>query len=383
MCLLPELVNRYAWATPSPDALRIIKEFSPIVEIGCGANAYWAKIMQEEGIDVVAYDIEIGDGGKIIGKGSSKKHGKKQQHQQQQQEQPSTKIARKGGPTMLKEHKDRTLFLCYPDEEGEGMGAECLEHYDGEYVIHVGESILDSNYSMDQAPWGRSSSSDFQERLIAEYHCLIKVEIPNWLHVRDTISVWKRSRTCTIVFAADSDDDGEDEDEEIEYRHIPYNERLPINLAAPCCAHLLPKVTTGEGTDSNGKKQKNGTKEKEENEEEAAAEEEVPVVQKMRSNSSESSEGRKEKKKKTKKRKAPDQQVLSPVFSPPGILGIRSRERADSTDSERKSKKHKHGRGRSHSLGSHQSIDSLFEDSDEENPTAKYRISYGNYVTPW
>ena len=368
-------MNRYAWATPSPDALRIIKEFAPIVEIGCGANAYWAKQMQEEGIDVVAYDIEIDDGGKIIGKGSSsKKHEK-------EQEQSSTKIARKGGPTKLKEHRDRTLFLCYPDEEGEGMGAECLEHYLGEYVIHVGESILDSNFSMDQAPWGRSSSSDFQERLVAEYHCIIKVELPNWLHVRDTISVWKRSRTCTIVFAADSDDDdGEDEDEEIEYRYIPCNERLPINLAAPCCAHLLPKAKTGGGTDSNGKKQKNGTKEKEEAEAEEVV---VPVVQKKRSNSAESSEGQKEKKKKkTKKRKAPDQQVLSPMFSPPGILGIRSRERADSTDSERKRKKHKHGRERSHSLGS-QSIDSLFEDSDEANPTAKYRISYGNYVTPW
>ena len=74
--------------------------------------------------------------------------------------------------------------------------------------------------------------------------------------------------------------------------------------------------------------------------------------------------------------------MLSPVFPQPGILGIRSRERADSTDSDRKRKKQKQGRGRSHSVGS-QSIDSLFEDSDEEDLTGKYRISYGDYVTPW
>jgi hypothetical protein len=46
------------------------------------------------------------------------------------------------------------------------------------------------------------------------------------------------------VFAADDDDDedgdGEDqEDEEVQYRHIPVEERLPTDLAAPCLQHLL------------------------------------------------------------------------------------------------------------------------------------------------
>jgi hypothetical protein len=99
---------------------------------------------------------------------------------------------------------------------------------------------------MEQTPWGRSSSSDFQQRLASEFHCILKVELPNWLHVRDTISVWKRSAKSTIIFAADSEEE-DDEDEEIEYRHIPVNERLPMNLAAPCCTHLLPqKLSKGE-----------------------------------------------------------------------------------------------------------------------------------------
>jgi hypothetical protein len=54
--------------------------------------------------------------------------------------------------------------------------------------------------------------------LAAEFHCLLKVSLSNWLHVRDSISVWKRSETCTIVFAADDDDDedGDGEDQEDE-----------------------------------------------------------------------------------------------------------------------------------------------------------------------
>lgn len=38
------------------------------------------------------------------------------------------------------------------------------------------------------------------------------------------------------MFAAD---DSEGEDEEVEYRHIPDEEQMPIDAAAPCVAELL------------------------------------------------------------------------------------------------------------------------------------------------
>ena len=86
---------------------------------------------------------------------------------------------------------------------------------------------------------------------------------------RDTLSVWKRSVTCPLMVEADDDeeegeegeegedgegDEGGDEDEEevglgvrggggeVEvqwWRHIPEHERMPIDAAAPCVAHLL------------------------------------------------------------------------------------------------------------------------------------------------
>jgi hypothetical protein len=108
---------------------------------------------------------------------------------------------------LKKELVNQTLFLCYPDEEdveeedddddrGEeslvhSMGAQCLEYFQGTHVIHVGELVTEANLSMDQVPWGRLLAPEFQERLLLEYHCLLKVELPNWLHGRDTISVWK------------------------------------------------------------------------------------------------------------------------------------------------------------------------------------------------
>ena len=291
-----ELVNSYSWATPDERAINIIKYFSPIIEIGCGKNAYWATILNQCGVDIIAYDCDVDSGG-LIEKTSSSSSSTtttttttmdilsssntidatdfKQQH--------SNIIVRKGGPQILLEEdiikSNRTLMLCYPDEDEDdndndndndnenendnenlekiqdefspsSLGIKCLEYFQGDYIIHIGELFADT-LSMEQAPWGRSSSAQFQERLAGEYHCLLRASIPNWLHVRDTISVWKRSQRCSIVFQGNeesndshkdnNEDINEDEDEEVDYKHIPVAERLPVDIAAPCVEHLLQK----------------------------------------------------------------------------------------------------------------------------------------------
>ena len=247
-----ELVNKYAWATPTIDCLKIFRNFSPIVELGCGSNAYWTKYMKQAGgIDVVAYDMNVQEGGKI-----------QQKKKKNKSSSSNSALVRKGGAEVLKrkELKQHTLFLCYPDEEVAdpeddtddqdsqqfSFGWQCLANYTGKYVIHVGELAVlgDATLNMEQSPWGRSSSSEFQQRLASEYHCIAKLPLPNWLHVRDSISVWKRSEICQMVFEADSDDE-DDEDEVIEYRHIPKDEMLPTKLLAPCMEKLLgsPKIS--------------------------------------------------------------------------------------------------------------------------------------------
>jgi hypothetical protein len=301
------LVNKYAWATPDDRAIRILQHFSPLVEIGCGANAYWCNLLQQNGVDILGYDVNPEQGGRLVQHNeeepqdesesvSNKKKKGKQSNAATKTKTPSW--LRQGGPQVLSTaeiaNSKRTLFLCYPDEDeqenddndnGEddadddgndddddaeqsssssSMGLECLQHYTGEYVIHVGELVLDANLSMDQAPWGRSSAPGFQICLASQFHCLLKASIPNWLHVRDTISVWKRSSTIPIVFddedekevANDEDDDDDDNDdneddedddeaEEVEYKYIPVDEQLPITVAAPCLEHLLkPRLDT-------------------------------------------------------------------------------------------------------------------------------------------
>ena len=250
-----QLINQYAWATPSEPAIRILKYFSPIVEMGCGANAYWCRQMQAAGVDCLGYDVAPDRGG-LVPQDDDEVDPIKQNRKQA----VTNFRVRTGGPDVLTRHSDRTLFLCYPDE-GEicteaqeesredpnivsSMAAECLQHYKGDYVIHVGELLATGSClaQNDQSPWGRSSSAEFQERLATEFHCVLCLELPNWLHTRDRLTVWKRSKTTTIVFAGDDDDD-DDSDEEVEYRHIPVEERLPVNLAAPFLQHLFEATT--------------------------------------------------------------------------------------------------------------------------------------------
>lgn len=278
-----DLINRFSWAIPNDRLLNILEHFSPLVEIGSGANAYIANLLlhrQQEQmkkekkkkaaskdtkeIDILTYDTNVKSGGKIpsVGKNTDKgqKSGKKEMNDNKKI------ITLKGGPEVLSKNKEisksnRTLVLCYPDEDvsptdsenngskqEKSLGFQCLDHYKGTYIIHIGELYGDT-LSMDQAPYGRSSSCEFQERLASEYHCLLKASLPNWLHVRDTVSVWKRTQLCTMVFAADSEDE-DDEDEVMEYKYIPPEERVPSDIAAPCLQHLLHNKKKCKKTDT-------------------------------------------------------------------------------------------------------------------------------------
>ena len=163
---VPLLLQLYAAPPPrlTPDArlLNVFRHFGPVVEVGCGANAYWSRWMHAAGgVDVVALDANVAGGGRISGPSES--------NQMLDDTHKRGFAIRQGSPeTLSRDDKlrksGRTLFLCYPDEEDgpaaneeEGpmsMAAACLEHFSGSTIIHVGELYSDT-LSLDQAPFGR------------------------------------------------------------------------------------------------------------------------------------------------------------------------------------------------------------------------------------
>ena len=330
-----ECINQYAWVTPNQQCLHILSHFVPLIEIGCGSNAYWCRQLlsyyhqqhhhhrsEQRTISAPMLSsskkppiVPIADDDIIVGYDISPTHGGKIENSTMENDDDDndrTPAPRrttqqqfqvgKGGPRVLElpEHAHRTLFLCYPDETSENngdnieattktkattfgssneqeevdnddanggddddedaeppysMAYECLQYYQGDTVIHVGElmNVISPIIGNDTAPYGRTSSISFQEYLFSHYHCILQYKLPlNWLHTNnDYLTVWKRSRNVTtIVYSTsldqetngntnDDDDDDDGEDEEVQYRHIPFEERLPtMNIAAPCAQHL-------------------------------------------------------------------------------------------------------------------------------------------------
>ena len=156
----PTLVQRYSWALPTDDAFEVIARYAPVVEMGAGGG-YWSHLMRERGIDVIAYDREHPHADNYFAR------------------HLWTKIE-PGGPSVLRDHGDRSLFLCWPPNNS-AMATNCLKRWSGTHLIHVGE-------------WRISTGSrGFHDRLEAGFELVEKLSIPQWEGMYDMLTVWRRT----------------------------------------------------------------------------------------------------------------------------------------------------------------------------------------------
>nr|XP_006815735.1 PREDICTED: uncharacterized protein LOC100378907 [Saccoglossus kowalevskii] len=95
-----------------------------------------------------------------------------------------------GGPEVLSEYSERTLMISWPDsEESSTFSTDCLKHYKGSSIIHIGELFGET---MSSNPWGQSTSQNFQLQLGEEYRCINRVQLPNWPGHMDALTLWRR-----------------------------------------------------------------------------------------------------------------------------------------------------------------------------------------------
>ncbi|OQR85742.1 hypothetical protein ACHHYP_11455 [Achlya hypogyna] len=208
---------KYSWAIPDERALRIIKHYGPIVEMGAGSG-YWGRLLQLRGVDVKCFDLHV--------PGTESAKDESDDEDEAEEERMTWMDVQQGTPEVLKKHSKRTLLLCYPDDfedSEESMALECLNNYTGDTIIHVGE-WLGQTVCLPE-PWGRTSAPEFQTQLSAVFHKVLQVPLPSWHSSIDTLTVWKRTKTCIV-------DDGI-------YAYIPAEERLDLVQSSPSTAHLL------------------------------------------------------------------------------------------------------------------------------------------------
>ncbi len=154
-------VNRYGFAVPSPEALETIAKYSPIVELGAG-RGYWAWLLaRDHRVDIIAYDA------KKPGFGNHWFRTKREFHPIIQ-----------GNTPILKKHKDRALFICWPYMDD--MAFEALTAYEGTTFIYIGEF------------GGCTANEEFFNLLEKEWEQIEEVAIPQWGSMHDRLVIYKR-----------------------------------------------------------------------------------------------------------------------------------------------------------------------------------------------
>lgn len=104
-------------------------------------------------------------------------------------------------PSVLRDHEDRALLLSWPDHEEDcSFSLDCLKHYKGCTIIHIGELFGET---LSANPWGQTTSRAFQLELGERFRCVSRVQLPNWPGHMDSLTVWSRASQAVECDGAD------------------------------------------------------------------------------------------------------------------------------------------------------------------------------------
>ncbi len=166
-CKLREI---YGYSVMSPPILKIIAEYSPLVELGAG-NGYISYLLQNLGADLVPLERFPVEEGKnwffnTSNLGLPSKGGK------------SWTPVIKGEATSLKQYQSRNLLLCWPARNL--MANEALEHFPGKRLILVADKTCCGNKS-------------FYENLARDWILELRVNTESWSMCHsETLEIYKR-----------------------------------------------------------------------------------------------------------------------------------------------------------------------------------------------
>lgn len=188
------LKRRFSWAVPNERALETIAKYSPdgVVEIGAGGG-YWAMLLQQRGVDVVAFDPKPAPE-------ESEWHAGR-----------AWTAVHVGDHTVVTDHPDRTLLLCWPSYS-QSWAAEALKLYRGDTVIYIGEGsggcTADSQFhallGQGRDCWHLDDDcnelpcpEECPANVAAQFEEVDGVAIPQWNGIHDDLSVYRRLEIAT------------------------------------------------------------------------------------------------------------------------------------------------------------------------------------------
>jgi hypothetical protein len=173
-----DLCGKYAWSIPDPVSLHFVAQSlgEKAVEIGSGTG-YWASLLSQMGVDVVAYDLHPPQH-----TGQNHWHSPRNGHYGELLgiTREIFYDVREGNHLLAAQHPDRTLFLCWPPYDEE-MAYHCLQAYQGQRLVYIGEGD------------GGCTGDDAFFALLGEAWHLVESHTPvQWSGIHDVIEVYER-----------------------------------------------------------------------------------------------------------------------------------------------------------------------------------------------
>lgn len=146
---------KYSFAIPNEEAIEEIVKYSPLIEIGAGSG-YWAYLINKKGGDIITFDNKRREYDKYwynVNYGNTNK---------------------------VKEYPERTLFLCWPENE-DSMGFDSIKNSISETVILIGEKN------------GCTGSKGMDSLLRRNYTLEKHISIPQWMCNRDRLTIYSKN----------------------------------------------------------------------------------------------------------------------------------------------------------------------------------------------
>lgn len=161
----PDARRRYeaefGFCRATPEAIQVVSALSPLVEI-CAGRGHWQRALSSAGATVVAYD----NGG---GASPNPYSGNLA---------PVGHVL-KGEEGALRLHRDKTLLLVHPPSGD--IASRCLQMYEGEYFVYVGEGR-----------GGVNASDAFFDELDAEWEPTVVLELDPFPQCFERLYVMRR-----------------------------------------------------------------------------------------------------------------------------------------------------------------------------------------------
>lgn len=189
------LCGRYCWAIPDPLSLEFLRDWlrPQAVEMG-GGTGYIANQLAQLCIDILAYDTRppqlVTDNhwhSPMRQKPRETTVGETEDLYESSSEftgetRPVFFDVKQGGPEVLANYPDRTLFLCWPPYAND-MASLCLAAHTGKRLVYIGE-----------AAGGCTADARFFEMLDADWHEVASHTPIQWSGIHDEIVVYERGK---------------------------------------------------------------------------------------------------------------------------------------------------------------------------------------------